>query len=440
VSRSGRRAAYPNLLSAGLLGPSTTEAGFLSAAVGRHLCRCTKAYLCPFTNPLEGRWLSGLEDHWRFDPVRTALRRLLALTLVLPALALVPPAEAVGFGQNVEWVGTIPLTNDSAGARRLGNYFYITTSTALRIFNISDPLNPTLTGILQFPQTPQFAEEDVDTNGKILLINGSVVDVTDKANPRVIGTHGGNAHTITCVLDCRWAYGSEGQIVDLRDPASPRLSSSRWPAPGNTHDVTEVAPGLIMSSSDPLLFLDARQDPENPVLIGRGPNRARFTHGNFWPQQGQDKLLLVGGESGPSAGCTDPDAQFVTLDATKGHPTYDETGKLVKLGEFTPIDEYRVRAGNYADGHAAVNQWCTHWFETHPTYKDGGLLAMSWYEHGVRMLDIKSDGQIEEVGWYVPLAGSTSGVYWITDRIMYTTDYQRSADILRYTGPLPGTP
>ncbi|MGH2710483.1 MAG: LVIVD repeat-containing protein [Actinomycetota bacterium] len=367
------------------------------------------------------------------------MKRLLALALGLSTLALIPPAQAVGFGQNVEWLGTIPLTNDSAGARRLGNYFYITTSTALRIFDITDPLNPALTGILQFPQSPQFAQEDVDTNGKIALIDNSVIDVSDKANPVVLSTHSVSSHTISCVLDCTWAYGSEGQIIDLRNPAQPRVSASRWgngKPRGSGHDVTEVAPGIVMTSTDPLQLLDARQDPENPTLIGLGPTRNRFTHGNLWPRQGQDKFLLVHGESGAGVGCPDPDAQFVTMDATKGHPTYDETGKLVKLGEFTQIDEYRVRAGNYMDGHPPVNQWCTHWADTHPSYKDGGLMAMAWYEHGVRMLDIKDDGQIEEVGWYVPLAGSTSGVYWITDRIMYTTDYQRSADILRYTGPL----
>lgn len=84
-----------------------------------------------------------------------------------------------------------------------------------------------------------------------------------------------------------------------------------------------------------------------------------------------------------------------------------------------------------------MNQWCTHWFEPHSSYRDGGLVAMAWYEHGVRMLNVKPDGQIEEVGWFVPVAGMTSGVYWITDRIMYATDYQRSFDILEYTGPLP---
>jgi hypothetical protein len=305
---------------------------------------------------------------------------------------------------------------------------------------VSNPASPVRTGLLQFSQRLQFAQEDVDTNGKILLIGNSVIDVSNKADPKVIATHGASSHTITCVLDCTWAYASNGGIVDLRNPASPRTSTFRWNTGmpvSSAHDVTEVAPGLVMTSSDPLMLLDARKDPEHPELVGKGPTRGRFTHGNLWPQQGRDKFLLVHGESGRSVGCTSPEAHFVTLDATKGQPTYDAAGNLVKPGEFSVIDEYRVRSGTYNDGHSPVNMWCTHWADTHPSYKDGGLLAMAWYEHGVRLLDIKPDGQIEENGWFVPIGASTSGVYWITDRIMYTTDYQRSMDILRYTGPLP---
>ena len=375
--------------------------------------------------------------------MRLLVRRILILTLALPALALVPPADAVGFGKNIEWVGTVPLTNDSPGGRRVGDYFYVTTSTALHILDIRDPANPVRTGVLQFTQTPQGSQEDVDTNGKVLLVGTRVVDVTNKAEPKLLGNHGVTSHTISCVLDCTWAYASNGRIIDLRNPADPKASTFRWTAGmpvSNSHDVTEVSPGIVMTSSDPILMLDARMDPEHPILIGRGPNRNRFTHGNLWPQQTNDRFLLVHGEQGnsPAPGaCDDPSAHFVTMDATKGHPTYDDQGNITKLGEFSVIDEYRVGTGLPSDGQSPANAWCTHWADEHPAYANGGLVAMAWYEHGVRMLDIKPDGQIEEAGWYVPLGASTSGVYWITDRIMYTTDYQRGMDILRYTGPIP---
>lgn len=232
-----------------------------------------------------------------------AARLAAVCLLVLPVLGLHPTAGAVGFGRNVEWVGMVPLNNGSAGARRLGNYFYLTTSNGLRIFDITDPLNPRRVGVLDGMEVSVPGQEDVDTNGRILLVGDRMIDVTDKTNPRVIATHSVSSHTITCVLDCTWAYGSEGQIVDLRDPAKPRVSSRRWTQGTpveNSHDVTEIAPGLVVTSSDPVVFLDARLDPERPVVIGKGPKRA----------------------------------QLVTMDATKGWPTYDEDGNLVSLGTF----------------------------------------------------------------------------------------------------------
>jgi hypothetical protein len=354
------------------------------------------------------------------------------------------PAGAVGFGKNVDWVSAVPLNSDSAGARRLGNWFYLTTSTALMIYDITDPLNPKLTGVLPFQQTPQFSQEDPDTNGKILLIDDSVIDVSDKANPVVISTHGGSSHTISCVLDCTWAYASNGTIIDLRDPAHPVTEPSRWTTGTpvtNSHDVTEIAPGLIVTSSDPILFLDTRQDPAHPVLIGQGPKRNLFTHSNLWPHDGTDKLLLVSGEVGNTvpSDCNKASAKFTTFDASQGWPTYDQNGRLVKPGTFTPIAEYGLSSGLPTNGEfPPAAQWCSHWFDTHPAYDNGGLVAWAYYEHGVRILNIHPDGQIEEMGWYVPAGGMTSGVYWITDRIMYATDYQRSLDIFRYTGPIPG--
>jgi hypothetical protein len=59
---------------------------------------------------------------------------------------------------------------------------------------------------------------------------------------------------------------------------------------------------------------------------------------------------------------------------------------------------------------------------------------MAWYEHGTRFLDVDSKGKIKEVGWFLPLGGSTSATYWINDEILYAVDYNRGIDILRYTG------
>ncbi len=333
--------------------------------------------------------------------------------------------------ENVEWVTNMPLAIDSSGANFVGDYMYITTSRDLTIYDISNPESPQRKGFLPLPQQPYFAEEDVDTNGKILLVGTYpdtlyVIDVEDKTNPVIIGQlAGADQHTWTCVLDCKWAYGSEGLVADLRDPTAPKLAGN-WGEgmPANQgHDVTEVAPGLIVTSSSPMLYLDGRRNPAKPKLlaVGAAPD-GQYMHGNLWPNGGKDKFLLAGSESsGPR--CEDR-AYLMTYDTTK----------VKKTKTFTLIDKYTVKNGNPTEGDAAADLFCGHWFDTHPAYRNGGLVSMAWYEHGTRFLNVDRKGKIEEVGWFLPIGGSTSATYWIDGEYLYSVDYNRGLDILRFTG------
>ena len=392
---------------------------------------------------------------------RFPVRRSLAFACVLVGSLLwaVPgPASPAAAGpgpgyfasDNVEWIANIPLNSDSAGARLLGNYLYVTEDRGLTIYDVSDPELPKPAGFHPLPQTPYYTEEDVDTNGKILLIgsygdltdsvtpvnNLFVFDVTNKATPRLLSTlQGADAHTISCLLDCTWAYGSNGVIVDLRNPAAPKLAGN-WRtaigAPGSLspHDVTEVSPGLVVTSSKPIYYLDAREDPSNPkVLLTASPGDSRFIHANLWPQGGTDKFLLVGGETTGSCNATTAGA-FMTFEKIVD----PETQKVTRF-EFR--DQYRVPVdtGLPPDGQSPYDQFCSHWFTTQPSYENGGVLAAGWYEHGTRFLEVAPDtGKITEVGWFLPLGGSTSAAYWLNDEILYTVDYQRGIDILRFSG------
>jgi hypothetical protein len=104
------------------------------------------------------------------------------------------------------------------------------------------------------------------------------------------------------VLDCTWAYGSAGVIVDLRDPTAPKVAGDWKKAVaggvGSRHDVTEVAPGMVLTSSKTIALLDANADPANPKLVTTTTtDDGRFIHANLWPRRMQDRLLLVGGET-----------------------------------------------------------------------------------------------------------------------------------------------
>ena len=337
---------------------------------------------------------------------------------------------------NVEWIRHVPLAIDGVGGRLIDGWFYANDQNKIMIFDISTPEDPQLAGYLPMPQEVYLSREDIDGNGEILIVPNTVggtlyiVSVEDKTNPQIISqVDGADSHTSSCVLDCKYVYNSNGQIIDLRDPAKPKLLKEKWtdgmPATGS-HDVEEVAYGRVLVASTPIMYLDARKDPLNPKLLAAGePNDdGRFIHTPRWPG-GKDKFLLMAGETNIKPRCDESSAAFMTWDASKWK----------KTGTFTMIDEYRATNGTYADGSPPADLSCsTHWHEAHPKFRNGGLVVSAMFEHGARFIDVSSTGKIKEIGWFLPVAGSTSAVYWITDEIAYTLDYNRGIDVLRWTG------
>jgi hypothetical protein len=370
-------------------------------------------------------------------------RRLFAVLATALAVAGLPGAQAgpvtPGFAtDNVEWVANVPLHADSAGARIVGKHLYATDSRELTIWDISNPELPVPVSTTPLPQVPYFAQEDLETNGKILVIGQGrdtgnvtdmlyVFDVRNKALPTLLTAFkGASSHTISCVLDCRYLYNSTGQIVDLREPSTPKVVGD-WRTGikflASAHDVTEVAPGLVTTSTNPVVLLDARKDPAHPKVLAKGTAKdGRFVHANLWPNGGKDRFLLVGGETG-GGGCADKDAgAFMTWDTTN----------WAKTKTFKMVDEYRPPDSLPNEGGFPTSTYCTHWFTTRPGYRNGGIVAMGWYEHGTRFLKVSPKGQIDEVGWFLPAGTSASAAYWVNKDVVYLIDYQRGLDIVKF--------
>ena len=364
-------------------------------------------------------------------------RGCLAGLLVAVALSSVvaPAGRATGVASdNVTYLKTVPFdVGFPSGAKRVGNHLYVAGVKQLSIYDISDPVNPVLRSTIPIGVQP--FNEDVDTNGKILLTSEDsgrdilhVWDVSDKANPtKLAELPNMNDHTFTCVLGCKWAYGSRGDIVDLRDPSKPR-PAGKWAALPNSDgfDVTEVSPGLVLTSTRVIQLLDARKNPAKPRLLatGRTPDD-RLIHSNLWPRGGRDRFFLVQGETPFSGRCTANSGAFMTWD----------TAGWRNKRSFRLVDEFRVANGMYADGNPAAGAFgCTAmWFDEHPSFKDGGLVVSGFFEHGARFLHVDKAGKIHPVGYFMPAAGSTIATYWITDKIVYALDVNRGIDILRFT-------
>ena len=374
----------------------------------------------------------------------------LGVVLALAAPAAAAPSSGGVSSDNVEWIRNVPFAMGYAeGGRLLGDYFYVTVNgQGLLIFDVSVPEDPQVVGRLPAPHF--WENEDVATNGKIALISQrsfpftyfgeqqfadmSIVDVEDKTKPTVIATiSGGGDHTYECLYDCKWAYGPVGGgIYDLRDPAEPKMLKKRWtdalPPDTFVHDVTEVRPGLVLTSSTPMYLLDIRKDITRPKVLAISEYSPELGHNALWPRAGKDDFVLTATER-EHVRCETRDEEnlgaFEVWDASSWKRTRT----------FRPLHKWHVSGnGVYTDGQPAVSGYygCSaHWFEPHPDFADGGTVALGYYGHGVRFLDVANNGKITESGYFLGWGAQTSAAYWITDEIVYTVDMQRGIDVVR---------
>ncbi len=346
---------------------------------------------------------------------------------------------------NVEHVAFVPWEVGTAtGAKVVGKYLYVTSWKSFSIYDISKPTEPEL--LSQTPFGFKFENENVSTNGEIMLFAEQVPndslhiwDVEDKTNPQEIAVlQGAGSHTATCILDCKYSYGTydfagpEGTstgatLVDLRDPTKPKFLG-HWNEKlkmDKVHDVTEVAPGRVLAASAPLVFLDARRDPLRPKVLAYGTNLEKREHSVVWPRGGKDRFIMSSFETNATPRCEAGVGAFTVWDASHW--------KSAK--HFRVLDEWYITNGTYSDGRPPVSGplGCSpHWFEEHPDFHNGGIVAVGFYDHGTRFLEISKKGKVSEVAYFLPWRGSTSAAYWVTDEIVYSVDYERGLDILKF--------
>lgn len=361
------------------------------------------------------------------------------------------PSEGGLTSEGIEFLGFVPFEQSSStGLTIHGDRMYLTSWKNISIYDISDPKSPQQLGTLPIGFMFENENVSVSPNDSFLLFSESlpddtlhVYDIEDPANiTEIAALDGAGDHTTSCILKCQYAYGSDGHVTDLRDPGNPKLMDIDWHEAigmqGGGHDVTEVRNGFIIVSplDDTPLYVDVR-DPMKPKVLARGngpivrDERGYLWHSGEWPNHGTDRWLLMQGEENAQTRCSEKIGPFTTFD-TRGW----RTSKTFKM-----VDDYKVTNGVYVDGNPPANALgCSaHWFEEHPSFDDGGLVAGAFYEHGTRFTQVNhSTGKIKEVGYFLPYVGSSSAAYWASPRITYTADYGNGLYILRWARPLPG--
>jgi hypothetical protein len=394
--------------------------------------------------------------------LRAALLATLTLLCLATPASASPPPDAV-MSSNVEYLGSI--TQDvglTTGAKIVGSRMFVTSGRNISIYDISDPASPKSLGAMK--TNIAWENEEVPTNGKVLAVasdfysvgvpecvaamaaTGCVqfFDVRDPSNIRQVGTIPIANHTAECVLDCRYFYGRAGTIIDARgilNGTAPKVIGN-WitelKAQGveerSCHHIREIRPGVLLTACQPFAAISVNAadggSPAHPKVLYTGA-AAKFVHSARWPRRGGDKFVLTGGEQNFTGRCERNNSEFSVYSAEK-----------VLAGQSTQFEGPLAQvppAGNgvYADGKpvAGALGCSVHWFHEHPTFRNGGLVAISEYEDGVRFLQIKPDGAIQEQGYFLSLGSSSSSPKWAgKDDVLYSIDYQRGIDILRWHG------
>jgi hypothetical protein len=390
-----------------------------------------------------------------------------------PALAepAAPPLPDAVMSDNVEYLGSIKQdVGLTTGAKVVGDRLFVTSGKNISIYDISDPASPRGLGLLK--TNIAWENEEVPTNGKVLAVasdfysvgvpecvaalapDGCIqfFDVRDPANIRQVGVVPIANHTAECALDCRYFYGRAGTIIDARgilDGVPPRVVGNwidelrrQGVDSKSCHHIREIKPGVLLTACQPFAAISINAadggSPAHPKVLYTG-QAAKFVHSARWPRSGADKFVLIGGEENFTGRCELNNSEFSVYsaaDVLAGRST-QFAGPLAQVPP----------AGNgvYADGKpvAGALGCSVHWFQEHPTFRNGGLVAISEYEDGVRFLQIHKDGSIEEQGHFLSLASSSSSPKWAgKDDVLYSIDYLRGIDILRWKGEhyVPGAP
>jgi len=383
------------------------------------------------------------------------------LGAALPASAQMVSGEPpLAQSSNVQLLGHIPGT--AAGMNFKGNYAYVTGWAGVTVLDIANPEQPKLAGALPLPH---FENEDVDLCGNTLIVVndreaedlGSVLYVVSIANPTtptiqavlplgLTGSGRGSGHIANFVKsDCTqlWVDGGDHvEVVDLTIPSAPR-SLGKFESAASLSPDFKVSHDTELDRTTNTIFnvggggaaaYKLTSNPLAPKLLGTtgtaGRNPSPYNDFILHNSQRRGNTLLVTEEDyidtseTPPGGCRGQ-GKFETWDLSR-----------LSKGTIAPVDTWETELNGMftsgaVDSKAPVTVNCSsHWFDA-----KSGVAAVGWYEQGVRFLDYRTPGDIKQVGYYIPAAGSTWAAYWSpTDKsgqVVYTADAYRGVDVLK---------
>ena len=368
---------------------------------------------------------------------------------------------------NVSLLSSNPGSAGNSGCfLRSAPLFVMSALDSVKVYDVSDPRRPALTGTLPSAQfeneamscgerkgrdgTRRFALIGVDLyqaspddieHVNVRPAGGSyelvVVDVTDPAHPAIAGRAPGttSTHTVTCVdgTDCRYAYsagtGESFSVFDLSDldhpvevdsdPAKDGTQPFASPTAGHKWNFDAAGYGTHTGFAGSSMF-DVR-DPLHPRLVtttgaaGRGEDPAYpgwndFIHHNSF----RPNARAFAPDSPPSLAngnvllVTEEDYEQTDCSQAGSFQTWWVKRLDGTPDAIVPLD--KVELSDLGTFPLPEGAFCSaHWFSFHPS----GIVAAGFYGGGTQLLDVRDPRHIASYGHATWGASEVWDSYWV---------------------------
>jgi hypothetical protein len=325
-------------------------------------------------------------------------------------------------------VGQLSGPNWGAGytfnVRVAGTTAYLIRQDGLHIIDTSDPANPVQRGL--YRRATLAYSNDVklfDANNRHYAVIADygvdVVDVTNPASPSLVATIGENAHTDAIELRDGKIYAYFGTndgtcpIYDLTDPAHPQKLGSYAVNGMLVHDLSVDKGIAYLNAWDQGFVVVDFTTPSSPVVLGTWPHTPTRTSHSNWTTTINGRHLALHGEENYGA-------KLDLVDLDPASATF-----------MQPFASWQTRP----------------YVSIHNLMAFGTKAYFTYYQDGVRVLDLSDPAQPRQVGYYNtwdPQADYTSSDFFegsvgldvdLTRHLVFVADSPRGLLILSDTTP-----
>jgi hypothetical protein len=287
-----------------------------------------------------------------------------------------------GEGDHISLVGQLDdpawppaNTHNDRVARNTAN---LIRRDGLHIIDVTDAAHPTELGVFARPM-PSGAANDiklVEANGKRYALIGDVpvdvVDVTDPAHPKLAVQIPEEAHTLAVETRDGKTYAYFGNynattpIYDVTDPTHPMKLGSFHAEGSLVHDLSLEHGVAYLNAWDGGFYVVDYTNPTAPTQVGRWAKTTADSSHSSWPMRVGNRHIALHGDENYNA-------HLDVVDVDPASPTF-----------MQPIGSYETRD----------------WISIHNLMAVGNKAYFTYYQDGVRVLDMSDPTQPKQVGYY----------------------------------------